>query len=1218
MRRLRNTRAGRFCFAAFMAIMLAGILTVSSGTDSSGMHLTVPFEEIAQTADLVFIGTVENQECRFNVARTMIFTDVTFGNIEIIASTKRSMQKASPTIHLAYAGGELDGQGIEVSGTPRFKTGSRYFLFVVDDGTTYSTPIVGGPQGHFEVIRDSAGGEYLLTPGKKVILSAGPDGLEMSARRTLSVRDGLPVFENTARLSSFYHAAPPVPVGRHMSAQNSRANQGIVNSKALKLQDFIDYVRNVALKAELKEKLIKPADTQGKFYRRVDGNMVTEDLALSTPKQGQLPGISTRLPEGNEKSLAGPAGTVGAGSVGGGDMGYCGYHTLPLVMEQLPAAWPEFLINDYCMTTWNYFMDIYRFQYSDGTVSKGNLQNEFCGYFDEATLSAGWGYSWGTTTIAMCVSRFYTQCGRIIESDVIWNSAYSWTHDEEFAIGNSSVVLLRPVNMHELGHTWGAMRGPYDETYDYDVPTVMQGYNFNVVENGVGIHPVDAWMMRTVYNSQTGVPGTRDVGVRSYYASNGLHNSSVNKGYFMPGESMVLSKVTVENMSSSAVSDVRLRFYLSADRTITTSDYLVGGYFTWGSFGSTSYNEGNYTLPIPSGIPSGEYYVGAIVTINGFQTDDYPWNNSTSFRYQVTVGPSAPVNLKASDGTFTQRVLVSWDYSGDIDTYNVWRNDTNDFSTAAQIASGLTSTTYIDNNTIPFKYYYYWVTGTNQYGTSAQSNSDSGYRKMSAPTGVSATDGTYNDKVAITWSNVPGANTYEVWRHTSNSSGAATRIGNGVLATSFEDVNALPKVTYYYWVKSRNAYASSLFSSVDTGYRGLPAPTGIEASFQTYVDRIRVKWNAVPGATGYEVWRSSTYNSGTATKIASPTATTYDDTTTTPLKDYFYWVKSKAAAGTSNFSSGDWGKCALAAPASFTATDGTYTNKVRLTWARVAGATAYKVYRADAATSPLVYDQVGAATVGTSRTGTVVYDDSLPCGTTLYAYKVRASNTYGDSGYSNADNGNTGGCPPFVLTSPNGKETIGAGTIFPIVFQNTSGVATVKCFYSAASKPFWQPCTMSPVAANLWAVPVVNSKTCSIKIEGYDAKNKLVKSDVSDGFFTITSVDLTYPDGDVSLTPDDYVTITWVTYATNAPVNKVQIKLSADGGKTWQDVGETGGAETGFRWLVPAVNSRACLIKVTLKDDRGGTLGEDVSRYPFRIGYSMKTTQSQKALVPLK
>ena len=42
-----------------------------------------------------------------------------------------------------------------------------------------------------------------------------------------------------------------------------------------------------------------------------------------------------------------------------------------------------------------------------------------------------------------------------------------------------------------------------------------------------------------------------------------------------------------------------------------------------------------------------------------------------------------------------------------------------------------------------------------------------------APTGVAASDGSYNNKIGINWDTMRGATRYQVYRHTANDAAAA-------------------------------------------------------------------------------------------------------------------------------------------------------------------------------------------------------------------------------------------------------------------------------------------------------------------------------------------------------------------------------------------------------------------------------------------------------------
>lgn len=95
-----------------------------------------------------------------------------------------------------------------------------------------------------------------------------------------------------------------------------------------------------------------------------------------------------------------------------------------------------------------------------------------------------------------------------------------------------------------------------------------------------------------------------------------------------------------------------------------------------------------------------------------------------------------------------------------------------------------------------------------------------------APTGVSASDGTDSGKVTVTWAASTGAIAYEVWRATTNSTAAATKISAADVsgATTYDDTTAAPGTTYWYFVKAKNANGTSGFSTGDSGFRATAAP----------------------------------------------------------------------------------------------------------------------------------------------------------------------------------------------------------------------------------------------------------------------------------------------------------------------------------------------------------------------------------------------------------
>ena len=135
-----------------LSILCAAIAL--SATAAYAVQLKLSLDEISQTADLIFIGTVQSQSSRYTATGTAIQTDVVFRDIQVVHSTDRSRQRGAATITLSHAGGRVGNIEMQASDTPTFTAGKRYLVFMNDDGPTYLNPVVGGDQGLFEVVTD--------------------------------------------------------------------------------------------------------------------------------------------------------------------------------------------------------------------------------------------------------------------------------------------------------------------------------------------------------------------------------------------------------------------------------------------------------------------------------------------------------------------------------------------------------------------------------------------------------------------------------------------------------------------------------------------------------------------------------------------------------------------------------------------------------------------------------------------------------------------------------------------------------------------------------------------------------------------------------------------------------------------------------------------------------------------------------------------------------
>ena len=188
----------------------------------------------------------------------------------------------------------------------------------------------------------------------------------------------------------------------------------------------------------------------------------------------------------------------------------------------------------------------------------------------------------------------------------------------------------------------------------------------------------------------------------------------------------------------------------------------------------------------------------------------------------LTSPPAPPTGVSASDGTFADKVRVSWSASSGATYYKVFRNTSNTHSGETVLTTSATSSPYDDTSATPGTTYYYWAQACNSGGCSSYSSYDTGYRAVTppaAPTGVSASDGSYTTKVEVSWSAASGATYYKVFRNTSNTHAGETTLTPSHPTSPYDDTSAAPGTTYWYWVQACNTAGCSTYSSYDTGSR---------------------------------------------------------------------------------------------------------------------------------------------------------------------------------------------------------------------------------------------------------------------------------------------------------------------------------------------------------------------------------------------------------------
>lgn len=366
--------------------------------------------------------------------------------------------------------------------------------------------------------------------------------------------------------------------------------------------------------------------------------------------------------------------------------------------------------------------------------------------------------------------------------------------------------------------------------------------------------------------------------------------------------------------------------------------------------------------------------------------------------------PAAPANISSTDGTYCDRVRVSWNDVEGADSYRIFRNTTNNLATAEQLAVDGGSP-YNDTSAQPGIIYFYWVKAQNACGNSGVTLPNDGYRKAIPlnPSNVSASAGTSCSHVQLSWSTVSGASSYAIWRSQNNNVNTAIQAGSSS-TNSYQDSNAVPGIHYFYWIRAQNDCGNSLFSNSAEGFRASTpnvAPSNVQASNGNFCNKIQVSWSAVPGVNLYSVWRSSSNNSNTAQLVATGSTTLFEDFGV-GTGVYFYWVKSVNNCGGSVFSPADSGyrSSTPVMQGPVLATDGSLCQSIQISWPTSSGATIYKIYRST------INNESTAAWI-TNDVESPYTDSNVEAGV-IYYYFIKAANDCGTSAASVSASGFAG------------------------------------------------------------------------------------------------------------------------------------------------------------------------------------------------------------------
>ncbi|MFN7917186.1 MAG: DUF1800 family protein [Vicinamibacterales bacterium] len=379
---------------------------------------------------------------------------------------------------------------------------------------------------------------------------------------------------------------------------------------------------------------------------------------------------------------------------------------------------------------------------------------------------------------------------------------------------------------------------------------------------------------------------------------------------------------------------------------------------------------------------------------------------ATPGRSRAVVAPVAPPAVAPTDITASAgsgRVTVTWAPVPGATGYRLLRAVAGMWETVPFVK--ITSTAYTNTGLANGVAYGYRVAAVNAGGTGPYSLEASA-TPLAAPTALVATPG--NTTVALAWAPVTGASSYTVFRGTTSTASGMAVVGQGLAAPAFADSGLTNQTYYYYRVRADGPNGSSALS-VSVKARPMPPPPSVAPDPLTGAagnGRASLTWTAVPGVSGYKIYRTTTGVFDTP-PIASTASTSYTNTGLVNGTTYLYTVAGYGIGGIGP-QAVPVSVTPLApppAPTGLTATAGDH--QVSLSWDPTPGAASYDVFRS--ATS----GRQGRTPILTGLTVPSFTDTNLENGPTVF-YKVRAVNGGGAGALSAEASASPEGSPLVV------------------------------------------------------------------------------------------------------------------------------------------------------------------------------------------------------------
>ncbi|GAB4271780.1 MAG: hypothetical protein Kow0092_26640 [Deferrisomatales bacterium] len=330
---------------------------------------------------------------------------------------------------------------------------------------------------------------------------------------------------------------------------------------------------------------------------------------------------------------------------------------LPYRINNLPSSSPFASAVQSMAARWNLYADLFRLSADRSDPGFNNGVNDQVGFLDDAGYAGYFWFQegWDPDAIGVCFPE-HNVLGSTEHNDIAYKAGETWALRPD-----EGGWLFPGTALHELGHGIGLDHNFNDMSImNYNRPKPM----------GDHVMPDD---VRYVYDRfPHRARAVADMGVWAYHVegTQSFARAGVSPFTVWRGDTIEVDGIYVGNLKNGSQAGAEVRFYLSPDETITSSDLYIGRLAFAGDWPrATGGRYDDLVFRIPPAAPLGLQYVGMLVYYDGVSTDSITYNNAAVVDAVYVRGCTydispAEANFPEQGGTGTVAVTASSDRCG--------------------------------------------------------------------------------------------------------------------------------------------------------------------------------------------------------------------------------------------------------------------------------------------------------------------------------------------------------------------------------------------------------------------------------------------------------------------------------------------------------------------------------------------------------------------------